>query len=64
MRLRPSTHAGLAIMETASSFSCHKYAARLALAARLSEDQTITVGILEAGRDRSGDPKILTPGLE
>lgn len=37
--------------------------AGLTLAARLTEDPTITVGVIEAGVDRSDDPKVLTPGL-
>jgi choline dehydrogenase-like flavoprotein len=37
--------------------------AGLTLAARLSENPNITVGVLEAGVDRSTDPKVLTPGL-
>lgn len=37
--------------------------AGLTLAARLTENQNITVGVLEAGIDRSADLKVLTPGL-
>lgn len=37
--------------------------AGLTLAARLTEDPKITVGVIEAGLDRSTDPKVLTPGL-
>lgn len=37
--------------------------AGLTLAARLTEDPKIIVGVIEAGQDRSTDPKILTPGL-
>lgn len=37
--------------------------AGLTLAARLSENPEITVGVIEAGIDRSEDPKVLTPGL-
>ena len=37
--------------------------AGLTLAARLTEFPNITVGVLEAGIDRTDDPKVLTPGL-
>ena len=37
--------------------------AGLALAARLTEDPGITVGVIEAGLDRTNDPKVLTPGF-
>lgn len=37
--------------------------AGLTLAARLTENPKITVGVIEAGKYRSSDPKILTPGL-
>ncbi|KAL8694670.1 MAG: hypothetical protein Q9224_003527, partial [Gallowayella concinna] len=37
--------------------------AGLTLAARLSENPNINVGVIEAGVDRSNDPKVLTPGL-
>lgn len=37
--------------------------AGLTLAARLSENQQITVGVIEAGLDRTGDPNVLTPGF-
>lgn len=36
--------------------------AGLTLAARLTENPRITVGVIEAGIDRSTDPKVLTPG--
>lgn len=37
--------------------------AGLTLAVRLAEDPTVTVGVVEAGIDRSADPRVLTPGL-
>ncbi|KAL8650104.1 MAG: hypothetical protein Q9210_004015, partial [Variospora velana] len=37
--------------------------AGLTLAARLSENPAVTVGVIEAGVDRNHDPKVLTPGL-
>jgi len=37
--------------------------AGLALAARLSENPKIHVGVIEAGLDRSADPLVLTPGF-
>ncbi|KAL8803987.1 MAG: hypothetical protein Q9182_002859 [Xanthomendoza sp. 2 TL-2023] len=37
--------------------------AGLTLAARLSENPNVNVGVIEAGTDRSGDSKVLTPGL-
>ena len=37
--------------------------AGLTLAARLTETPNITVGVLEAGLDRTSDPKVLTPGF-
>jgi choline dehydrogenase len=37
--------------------------AGLTLAARLTEDPTITVAVLEAGTNRLNDPTILTPAL-
>lgn len=37
--------------------------AGLALATRLTEDPKVIVGVIEAGIDRSSDPKVLTPGL-
>ena len=37
--------------------------AGLTLAARLTENPQITVGVIEAGVDRTDDPRVLTPGL-
>ena len=37
--------------------------AGLAIAARLSEDPNIHVVVIECGRDRAGDPQVLTPGM-
>ncbi|KAL8843583.1 MAG: hypothetical protein Q9170_000087 [Blastenia crenularia] len=37
--------------------------AGLALAARLTEDPHVHVGVIEAGIDRSDDPTVLTPGF-
>ena len=37
--------------------------AGLTIAARLSEDPQITVGVIEAGLDRTQDPNVLTPGF-
>lgn len=37
--------------------------AGLTLAARLTENPKIIVGVIEAGQDRSTDPKVLIPGL-
>lgn len=37
--------------------------AGLTLAARLTENPRVKVGVIEAGTDRSEDPKVLTPGL-
>lgn len=36
--------------------------AGLTLAARLTEDPEVTVGVIEAGQNRLADPNILVPG--
>jgi choline dehydrogenase-like flavoprotein len=59
------------VLETAESFASRHYdflvvgggTAGLALAARLSEETSFTIGILEAGQPHLNDSKILTPGL-
>lgn len=38
--------------------------AGLVLAARLTEDPNVTVGVLEAGQNRLADPNILVPGCK
>lgn len=37
--------------------------AGLVLATRLSEDPAIQVLVLEAGKDQTEDPRVITPGL-
>jgi choline dehydrogenase len=38
--------------------------AGLTLAARITEDPKITVGVIEAGQNRLADPNILIPGCK
>lgn len=42
---------------------CGGGTAGLVLAARLTEDPNVTVGVLEAGENRLGDPLVDAPGL-
>jgi choline dehydrogenase-like flavoprotein len=42
---------------------CGGGTAGLTLAARLTEDPNVTVGVLEAGKYRIGDPLVDTPGM-
>ncbi|KAL8804592.1 MAG: hypothetical protein Q9223_005663, partial [Gallowayella weberi] len=59
------------VLVTAAAFAASTFdyliagggTAGLTLAARLSENPNINVGVIEAGTDRSSDPKVLTPGL-
>lgn len=60
-----------ALAETAEEFLAHKYdyiivgggTAGLVVAARLTENPDVTVGVLEAGKNRLGDMLIDCPGL-
>jgi len=38
--------------------------AGLVLAARLTEDPSVSVGVIEAGQNRLADPNVLVPGCE
>lgn len=60
-----------ALAESAEDFLSHKYdyiivgggTAGLVVAARLTENPDVTVGVLEAGKNRLGDMLIDCPGL-
>lgn len=60
-----------ALSESAEDFLSHKYdyivvgggTAGLVVAARLTENPDVTVGVLEAGKNRLGDMLIDCPGL-
>ena len=61
----------MASTSTPASFAATSYdyliagggTAGLTLAARLSEDPRVAVGVIEAGLDRTQDPNVLTPGF-
>ena len=68
------THSGSSAVDVVCSvetFLSQKYdfvvigggTAGLAIAARLTENPNVTVGVLEAGQDRRGDLLVDTPGL-
>lgn len=58
------------LIDSPEEFAAKKYdfviigggTAGLTLAARLTEDAEVTVGVIEAGQNRLADPKILVPG--
>jgi len=58
------------LVDSPAEFAAKKYdfvivgggTAGLTLAARLTEDPMITVGVIEAGQNRLADPNILVPG--
>jgi len=60
------------LIDSPEEFAARKYdfviigggTAGLTLAARLTEDPEVTVGVVEAGQNRLADPNILVPGLD
>jgi choline dehydrogenase len=58
------------LIDSPGEFAAKKYdfviigggTAGLTLAARLTEDPEVTVGVIEAGQNRLADPNILVPG--
>lgn len=58
------------LVDSPGEFAAHQYdyvivgggTAGLTLAARLTEDSNVTVGVIEAGQSRLADPNILIPG--
>lgn len=56
---------------TAEQFASQSYdyviigggTAGLVLAARLTEDSSVSVGVIEAGENRMDDPLVMTPGF-
>lgn len=60
------------LIDSPAEFATKKYdfliigggTAGLTLAARLTEDPKITVGVIEAGQNRLADPNILVPGCK
>jgi choline dehydrogenase-like flavoprotein len=58
------------LVDSPAEFAAKKYdfiiigggTAGLTLAARLTEDPRITVGVIEAGQNRLADPNVLVPG--